>query len=56
MKINDPYLNQQFKTIKATTENAAIDIQLLREENERLTELLDFLMKKSGDIHSEQTA
>ena len=54
--MNDQQLNHQFKIIKATMENAAIDIQLLREENERLTELLDFLMKKSGDIYSEQTA
>ena len=54
--MNDPYLDKQFKVIRATMEIAMIDIQLLREENERLTELLDFLMKKSGDIHAEQTA
>jgi len=54
--MNNKQLNHQFKVIKATLENEKIDIELLREENERLTELVDFLMKKSGDIHSEQTA
>jgi cell shape-determining protein MreC len=54
--MNDQQLNHQFKVIKATLDNDRIDIDLLREENERLTELLDFLMKKSGDVNAEQTA
>jgi cell shape-determining protein MreC len=54
--MTDPYINKQFKIIEATLKNAKIEIELLREENDRLTEMLQFMLKKSGDIHAEQTA
>lgn len=54
--MTDPFINKQFKMIEATLKNATIEIELLREENERLSEMLQFMLKKSGDIHAEQTA
>ncbi|NBX51566.1 hypothetical protein EBT25_16955 [bacterium] len=63
MKINDAYLGMQLDIIKSTMEEAMLTIRSLREENEQLrnenqknSDLLEFLLRKSGDIHTEQTA
>jgi cell shape-determining protein MreC len=49
----------QLKKIRASMDNAETDIELLREENQRLRKQLDelsFAMPKSGDVNAEQTA
>jgi hypothetical protein len=63
MKINDAYLGMQLDIIKSTMEEAMLTIRSLREENEQLrnenqknSDLLEFLLRKSGDIHTEQIA
>ena len=63
MKINDAYLGMQLDIIKSTIEEAMLTIRSLREENEQLrnenqknSDLLEFLLRKSGDIHTEQIA
>ena len=53
------YIKMQLKQIRATLDNAEIDIELLQQENKRLRKQLDellFAMPKSGDIHAEQVA
>ena len=53
------YIKMQLKQIRATLDNAETDIELLREENQRLRKQLDellFAMPKSGDVNAEQTA
>lgn len=42
----DPFINKQFKMIEATLKNATIEIKLLREENEKLQQMLGFSIKK----------
>lgn len=49
-------MQKQFKVIEATLINAKIDIELLQEENERLTKLLSLFLVKTGDIMAEQGA
>ena len=49
-------MQKQFKVIEATLINAKIDIELLQEENERLTKLLSLFLIKTGDIMAEQGA
>lgn len=63
MKINDAHLGMQLDIIKSTMEEAMLTIRSLSEENEQLrnenqknSDLLEFLLRKSGDIHAEQTA
>ncbi len=53
------YIKMQLKQIRATLDNAEVDIQLLQEENKRLRKQLDellFAMPKSGDVNAEQVA
>lgn len=53
------YIKMQLKQIRATLDNAEIDIELLQQENKRLRKQFDellFAMPKSGDIHAEQVA
>ena len=49
-------MQKQFKMIEATLNNAKIDIELLQEENERLTKLLSLFLVKTGDLKEEQVA
>jgi hypothetical protein len=49
-------LQKLFKIIEATLINAKIDIELLQEENERLTKLLSLFLVKTGDSKAEQVA
>jgi hypothetical protein len=49
-------MQKQFKVIEATLVNAKIDIELLQEENERLTKLLSLFLVKTGDKLEEQVA
>lgn len=49
-------MQKQFKMIEATLNNAKIDIELLQEENERLTKLLNLFLVKTGDLKAEQVA
>ncbi len=49
-------MQKQFKMIEATLNNAKIDIELLQEENERLTKLLSLFLVKTGDKLEEQVA
>ena len=53
------YIKMQLKQIRASMDNAEIDIELLQEENKRLRKQLDellFAMPKSGDVNAEQVA
>ncbi len=49
-------MQKQLKTIEATLINAKIDIELLQEENERLTKLLSLFLVKTGNKLEEQVA
>ena len=49
-------MQKQLKTIEATLINAKIDIELLQEENERLTKLLSLFLIKTGNKLEEQVA
>jgi hypothetical protein len=49
-------MQKQLKTIEATLINAKIDIELLQEENEKLTKLLSLFLVKTGDKLEEQVA
>ena len=49
-------MQKQLKAIEATLVNAKIDIELLQEENERLTKLLSLFLVKTGDKLEEQVA
>lgn len=49
-------MQKQLKIIEATLQNAKIDIELLQEENERLTKLVNLLLVKKGDLKAEQVA
>lgn len=49
-------MQKQLKMIEATLINAKIDIELLQEENERLTKLFSLLSVKTGDKLEEQVA
>ena len=55
-EIMNEQMQKQFKMIEATLSNAKIDIELLQEENERLTKLLSLFLVKTGDIMAEQGA
>jgi DNA primase large subunit len=55
-EIMNEQMQKQFKMIEATLNNAKIDIELLQEENERLTKLLSLFLVKTGDIMAEQGA
>ena len=55
-KIMNEQMQKQFKMIEATLSNAKIDIELLQEENERLTKLLNLFLVKTGDLKAEQVA
>ena len=49
-------MQKQLKMIEATLSNAKIDIELLQEENEKLTKLVNLLLIKKGDSKAEQVA
>ena len=55
-EIMNEQMQKQFKMIEATLSNAKIDIELLQEENERLTKLLNLFLVKTGDLKAEQVA
>ena len=55
-EIMNEQMQKQFKMIEATLNNAKIDIELLQEENERLTKLLNLFLVKTGDLKEEQVA
>lgn len=43
------YIKMQLKQIRATLDNAETDIELLREENERLQKMLDAIRAELGE-------
>lgn len=43
------YIKTQLKQIRATLDNAETDIDLLREENERLQKMLDAIRAELGE-------
>jgi hypothetical protein len=43
------YIKMQLKQIRATLDNAETDIDLLREENERLQKMLDAIRAELGE-------
>ena len=49
-------MQKQLKMIEATLNNAKIDIELLQEENQKLTKLLSLFLVKTGDKLEEQVA
>lgn len=49
-------MQKQLKMIEATLSNAKIDIELLQEENQKLTKLLSLFLVKTGDKLEEQVA
>lgn len=55
-EIMNEQMQKQLKMIEATLINAKIDIELLQEENERLTKLFSLLSVKTGDKLEEQVA
>ena len=55
-KIMNEQMQKQLKMIEATLNNAKIDIELLQEENEKLTKLLNLFLVKTGDLKAEQVA
>ena len=55
-KIMNEQMQKQLKMIEATLSNAKIDIELLQEENKKLTKLLNLFLVKTGDLKAEQVA
>ena len=47
--MNSSYIKMQLKQIRATLDNAETDIDLLREENERLQKMLDAIRAELGE-------
>jgi hypothetical protein len=55
-EIMNEQMQKQLKMIEATLSNAKIDIELLQEENQKLTKLLSLFLVKTGDKLEEQVA
>jgi DNA primase large subunit len=55
-EIMNEQMQKQLKMIEATLNNAKIDIELLQEENQKLTKLLSLFLVKTGDKLEEQVA
>jgi hypothetical protein len=48
-EMTSSYIKMQLKQIRATLDNAETDIDLLREENERLQKMLDAIRAELGE-------
>lgn len=52
--MNDIYISRMMQNISVTLAQATQEIIALRKENEKLKQLLDFALVKSGDTNAEQ--